>query len=203
MRREHEVEPEDVLFSRPLAAADVPPEGLDVEISATQAELAALAEANGLPAVMRLDARLLVTRAGRDGLDVRGELTADARQTCVVTLDDFDIHLAEPIHLRFAPGRDAAGARAAGAGRGQAVRPDAACGHHVGGEDDDPPDPLVGGAIDLGAIASEFFTLGLDPYPRKPGARFDEPARAGPGRETSPFARLRAALKTPSANDGG
>ena len=55
--------------------------------------------------------------------------------------------------------------------------------------DDDTPDPLVGGAIDLGAIASEFLTLGIDPYPRSPGASFSEPEPApeAPG----PFAVLR------------
>ena len=35
--------------------------------------------------------------------------------------------------------------------------------------------PLIGGAVDLGALAVEFLMLGLDPYPRKPGAVFEEP----------------------------
>ena len=30
---------------------------------------------------------------------------------------------------------------------------------------------LVGGTVDLGAIATEFLILGLDPYPRKTGRR--------------------------------
>jgi hypothetical protein len=64
---------------------------------------------------------------------------------------------------------------------------------------DEPPEPLIGGAIDLGAIAAEFLMLGIDPYPRKPGAEF-----AAPARETDserPFAAL-AALKKPSGGDG-
>ena len=32
----------------------------------------------------------------------------------------------------------------------------------------------VAAAIDLGAVAAEFFALGLDPYPRKPGEAFDD-----------------------------
>ena len=36
-------------------------------------------------------------------------------------------------------------------------------------EADDSPEPLVGGAVDLGAVATEFLVLGIDPYPRKPG----------------------------------
>ena len=36
-------------------------------------------------------------------------------------------------------------------------------------DDEDEPDPIIDGKIDLGALAAEFFALGLDPYPRKPG----------------------------------
>jgi len=54
---------------------------------------------------------------------------------------------------------------------------------------DDPPDPLIGGAVDLGSVVSEHLTLALDPYPRKPGAQFVEPA-AEDG-VVSPFAQLR------------
>ena len=36
----------------------------------------------------------------------------------------------------------------------------------------EPPDEIVNGQIDLGAITAEFLVLGLDPYPRKPGVDF-------------------------------
>ena len=48
-------------------------------------------------------------------------------------------------------------------------------------DEEDEPDPVVDGKIDLGALASEFFALGLDPYPRKPGAVFVEDANSEPG----------------------
>ena len=54
--------------------------------------------------------------------------------------------------------------------------------------EEDGPDPLIGGVVDLGALAGEFLTLALDPYPRKPGAAFEEPAPAVP--EESPFSAL-------------
>ena len=40
-------------------------------------------------------------------------------------------------------------------------------------EAEEPPDAIVDGKIDLGALAAEFLALGLDPYPRKPGASFE------------------------------
>jgi hypothetical protein len=34
------------------------------------------------------------------------------------------------------------------------------------------PELLFGDTVDLGALATEFLMLGIDPYPRKPGAVF-------------------------------
>ncbi|MGZ3360151.1 MAG: YceD family protein, partial [Xanthobacteraceae bacterium] len=53
---------------------------------------------------------------------------------------------------------------------------------------EDAPEPLVGGMIDLGAIATEFLILGLDPYPRKPDAVFEAPP--GGDEAAHPFAAL-------------
>ena len=54
--------------------------------------------------------------------------------------------------------------------------------------DEDEPDPVIDGKIDLGALAAEFFALGLDPYPRKPGAAFEQGAECAPA--DSPFSAL-------------
>ncbi len=51
---------------------------------------------------------------------------------------------------------------------------------------------LIGDAVDVGAVVSEFFTLALDPYPRKPGAEFVEPAPDAASEAASPFARLKS-----------
>jgi len=59
--------------------------------------------------------------------------------------------------------------------------------------DEEPAEPLIEGKVDLGAIATEFLLLGIDPYPRKAGAEFaavktaDDSAR--------PFAALEALKK--------
>ena len=59
----------------------------------------------------------------------------------------------------------------------------------------DNAEPLVDGLIDLGAIATEFLILGLDPYPRKVGAVFQPPQAATP--DEGPFAALAALKKAP------
>jgi hypothetical protein len=57
---------------------------------------------------------------------------------------------------------------------------------------EDAPEPLVGNAIDLGAIATEFLILGLDPYPRRPDVVFETPPAGD--EPAHPFAAL-AGLK--------
>ena len=60
-------------------------------------------------------------------------------------------------------------------------------------DDDEPPEPLVDGKLDLGAIATEFLLLGIDPYPRKAGVEF-APVIADDG-SAKPFAALEALKK--------
>ena len=61
-------------------------------------------------------------------------------------------------------------------------------------EVDDALETLVHGVADLGAVAAEFFLLGIDHYPRKPGAVFAPPVEDRAA--NSPFAVL-AKLKPP------
>jgi hypothetical protein len=56
------------------------------------------------------------------------------------------------------------------------------------------PEPLIGGVVDLGALATEFFILGVDPYPRSPGAIFEPPQNVKP--DEGPFAVLAQLTKT-------
>lgn len=171
-------------LSRPVTLAEVPPEGLEIEIVATEAERAALARLNDIPAVLSLTARLRVRRWRRDGLEATGALEARVRQTCVLSLEEFDSDLSEPIEVRFAPPAEAPRPRSR---RHEETEPHE---HELLGED--PPDPLVGGAADLGAVVAEFLTLALDPYPHKPGASFAEPSpEDAAAAKVSPFAQLR------------
>jgi hypothetical protein len=184
-----------VTFERPLRTAEVPPEGLEINLVANAAERDSLARLNALVAIPALAAQLRVRRWRGDGLEVEGEVRATVRQTCVLTLDEFDAEIVAPAYMRFAPPRDPAPTRRPRNTRTADVADDGAL---TVGLEDDPPDPLVGGGIDLGAIVSEFLTLALDPYPRKPGAQFTEPNPDDDGAEMSPFVVLRSKADKPS-----
>ncbi len=98
-------------------------------------------------------------------------------RTVVVSLDPIEKNLVEPIDLVFTPDQQP--------GLGD-IEDEAS----FSLSDAEPPEPLVGGAVDLGAIATEYFLLGIDPYPRKEGATFEAPA---PGDVVAnPFAALAA-----------
>ncbi len=177
------------IFSHPIHVADVPQGGLDVSIRADAAALRALAAADDLPNIASLEANFHVVPKGNDIFNVSGEVRARVTRICVVSLEPFDSDLVEPIDVDFAPAAEATAAPAAAASM-----------TFLGGEEAnpapgrDPPDPIIDGKIDLGALASEFLALGLDPYPRKEGVGFEPPGGrdgAHAGEADTPFSVLR------------
>jgi uncharacterized metal-binding protein YceD (DUF177 family) len=165
-------------FSRRVRVDALPAEGLTQTIEASSDERAALAALNLLPAIASLTASFTVRRSGRGGARVTGDVHAEVTQVCVVSLEPFAATIEEPVDVRFTPAEDARPLRRDGDDGDEMVE--------VGGED--PPDPIVDGKIDLGALAAEFLALGLDPYPRKPDVAFDPPEPEGG--QDSPFAAL-------------
>lgn len=174
-------------FWRCYVAESVRESGDHAEIEADASECAALAAELGLVAITRLKATFALQRRGRAGLRVTGRLDAMIAQTCVVSLEAFDSHIEESIESSFAPEPDA---RASENRLAQEARLAGADGL-VLSETPDPPDLIVNGLFDLGALAAEYLALALDPYPRKPGAVFAE-VIVGNDEETiiSPFAVL-------------
>ncbi len=164
-------------WSVPVAVDDIPDTGLHMAIeapAAVRAELAELADVRDLP---QLSAVFDLTRQGAE-VRVTGQVSARVGQTCVVTLEPIESAIEEAVDLAFAPAS------------GPQAEPKAA---RKRTRDDDPPEPLVGGSLDLGALATEFLILGIDPYPRKAGAEFAPPKLEDDGEH--PFAALQSLKK--------
>ena len=162
----------------PVAVADVPETGFRVALAADERTRDSVAKLADLRALPRFEATFELARHGLGGLHLLGALSATVGQTCVLTLDPIENEVEENIDLVFAP---APTSIAESSGSVEEVPIDG-------------PEPLTGGAIDLGAIATEFLILALDPYPRKPGAVFEPPDV--PDDSDHPFAAL-AVLKKP------
>ena len=143
-------------WSVPVAVDNIPETGLHIEAKApaeVRAQLIKLANLRDLP---HLSAVFDLTRRG-GGVHVAGQVKARVGQTCVVTLEPLENDLDEPINVLFAPRLEVA-AKDDGADR------------RAG--DEEPPEPLIEGKVDLGAVATEFLLLGIDRYRRKAGAEF-------------------------------
>jgi uncharacterized metal-binding protein YceD (DUF177 family) len=158
-------------WSVPVTVENIPDTGLHMEIEAPAAVRAAVAELAAVRDMAQLSAVFDLTRQGA-GAHVSGRVSALVGQTCVVTLEPIESKLDEAIDVSFGP-------------------PGAA----PGKDTDEPPEPLTNGRVDLGALATEFLILGIDPYPRKQGVQFAPPKVEEVGEH--PFAVL-APLKKSS-----
>lgn len=181
-------------FCRMFAADSVREGGDGVTLEANAAERDALARYLGLAAISGLTCDYTVSRRGRAQLEVSGDLRATVTQICVVSLEPFDTELREAVDGSFAPAPDA---REVERRLAQAAKLAGSEGLMLS-ETPDPPDLIVNGLFDLGALTAEFLALGLDPYPRKPGAEFVDPAAPDGGEDAGkPFAALGGFGKMP------
>jgi len=159
----------------PVAIDNIAPTGGHFDLAADSAVRAAVARIAGLRDLPRLEAKFDVTRHGADGLRVTGVVLATVGQSCVVMLEPLSHDVEEAVDLVFVP-------QAIPAPRDGDVKAEPRNAKW------DDPEPLIGGALDLGALATEFLLLGLDPYPRKPGVVFEAPQDRMP--DEGPFAAL-------------
>ena len=175
-------------FSRSVSVVSLPEEGTRVTVEAEAAERSLLAEAHGLVSLNSLRGRFDVKpqRVGR-GVLVTGDVTAAVVQTCTVSLESFESEIREGVDLLFLPPEGV---------EAWTKRRRAMSQEDLEQDDEDQPDTIVEGRIDLGRIAAEFLVLGIDPYPRKPGVEFAIVAPAD-DKDPSPFAVL-ARLKKES-----
>jgi uncharacterized metal-binding protein YceD (DUF177 family) len=156
-------------WSVPVAVAEIPDTGLHLEVEAPPPARAAVAELASVRDLPQLSAVFDLTRRGA-GVQVSGRVSALVGQTCVVSLEPIETRLEEAVEVTYAPAEVA---------------------EQTG--NDEPPEPLVGGNVDLGALATEFLLLAIDPYPRKQGVQFTPP-KAEEGGE-HPFAALETLKK--------
>jgi Large ribosomal RNA subunit accumulation protein YceD len=169
----------------PVALAQVPERGLHRELDADEAQRKAMAEIGGLREVVSAHASFDVTPKSGGRFHVAGNVRARIGQTCVVTLDLIETDIDEPIDLMFAPLE-------------QIPALSDLADEAAADDDVDPPEPIEGGVIDLGRLATDALFLGVDPYPRKPDAVFDHEITP-PDPEGHPFAALKALKAKPRA----
>lgn len=158
----------DLPFSQPVRLNEIGA-GLKRRLEPDAASRARIAKALDLASLDAFSAELEVAPA-RAGWRLSGRVTAEAEQTCGVTLEPLPVRIDETFAVDLV----------------EAAEPvDETIEVSL---DEDAPDLIEDSRIDLGQYAVEQLALSLDPFPRKPGAEFVQPEESG---EVSPFAVLK------------
>jgi uncharacterized metal-binding protein YceD (DUF177 family) len=172
-------------FSRIIRPDDAGP-SRQGRIEASAAERQRLAEIFRVEDIASLTFDYAIDALPSQRFRLTGEVQGELTQLCSVTLEPIAEHIREDVSLEYWPEHLLARAEAS------AVETEESIEH-------DPPEPLVGGKIDLGHLAAEIFAAAINPYPRKEGVSFDwkDEKAAAQAEAIRPFAAL-AKLKNKS-----
>lgn len=176
--------PQDPPITRKTRVSEIE-DNAEATVSATEAERAVIEDLLDLVALDSLGFEYRLQRGPGGKVHLSGRLTADAKQTCVVTLEPVPAVIDVPVEMDFWPERliEDLEKRAEDPSQSGLM---------------DWPEPIKDGTIDLGTVVYESFATALDPYPKKEGAsfRWSQNQSEAEDRESGPFAALKQ-LKEP------
>jgi len=168
---------EGLPLSRPYNLNRLGQAGDRVDVQINDQERGALAQFVGVPRIESFSGQVELKKTAPNRFQVDFGLAADICQSCVVTLAEVPAHIERRFRreLHFNPALH----RAAD----QADAGDIPL-------EDDVPEEIGSLHYDLAVPLIEEFVLGIDPYPRAPGAEFEAPNDGAKAPE-SPFAVLK------------
>ena len=158
----------DLPYSEPVRLHQVPG-GVKRTLEPDAAARARIVKALDLASLDAFTAEMELAPSST-GWRLSGRIRASLAQTCGITLEPLPLEIDAPFVLTLA----------------EAV--DEESDEIVITMDDESPDLIENGQIDLGQYAVEQLALRLDPFPRKAGAEFVQPPEPA---EISPFAVLK------------
>jgi len=156
---------------------EVPESGLSAERTAEPGERVAVARALDLIALTLLCAQYSITPNGRGRYRLKGSLTAEIEQACVITLESVASTITERFDVSFLPTADMP-ARESGV---------------LTMDEEFDPEPIREGRIAVGRVVFETLAAAIDPFPRQPGATLERHSTApqeSAGGMASPFSVL-------------
>lgn len=165
---------------------------LVLDLAPDEAARAALAKRFDLLSLEALEARIVLTReAGQMRVRVEGRFQASLLQACVVTLEPVEDKIEENFEAWFADPEQAVTLakakhdRLVKKGRSEVPLLD----------EQDDPEPIIDGKIDLGELVAQFLSLSINPFPHAPGVELpseeENPVRISAGETPNPFAALK------------
>lgn len=173
-------------FSRLIAVEGISPDKARKEsIEANADECKALAKRFDLRELCFLKGDITIRRIeGGDVVRLQGKFAAEVVQTCVVSLQDVHEDISGEFETFFAEKN----------GRREEDDLDFL------EDDDNAPEAVINGNIDLGELIAQYLSLELNPYPRAPGVSLAaQLAEVGVGTKSNPFAVLQGLKGKPQA----
>ena len=141
-------------FSNILLAEALGETAKFVRLEANAVERAALAGRFELVSIESLVGDLIIERIkGSELIRVRGRMSAEIQQFCVISGETVSGNLVESVDERFGPS-DETGIEI-----------------EIAFEEENTPEPIIDGRIDLAEIIAQYLGVAIDPYPRAPGAK--------------------------------
>jgi uncharacterized metal-binding protein YceD (DUF177 family) len=151
-------------FDLKLAAKDVTSSGITIDFDVDEGTRAALARRFGILELQHLRGTASVRPFRKHGLTLDCRFEAVLAQPCVVTLDPMVQKVDESFTRRWLP-EHLIELESSADGREILIE----------AEGEDAPEPMTGGAINIGEAVAEALALAIDPYPRKPGVAYNTP----------------------------
>ena len=170
---------------------DIDESGVKKEVTLPEECKAALCQRLNLHSIKSLKASLRFERhAVNKAIHVEGTITADVEQKCVVTMEPVSEQVSDTFEAWYSDkGQTVSFAKA----RRERMSAQEQEEQAVLGEEDDPEE-IVDGKVDIGELIVQYVSLALEPYPRIAGARgnFGDPLEDAPeDTYNNPFAALK------------
>ncbi len=161
----------------------LPKLGKHLKIQADKEQLERIAKASNVSSVGRFSADFNIARI-KGGVQVKGQLSAEITQPCVITLDPVHQRIDEDLERVFLPaptdlGKDAGVENAPGSEA------------YIDLAEEDIPDYFDGPIFDLAGYLLETFAMAIELYPHAPGAQMSKEQQGDDPAKLSPFAVLK------------
>jgi uncharacterized metal-binding protein YceD (DUF177 family) len=145
-------------FSHPIRVDKIGAKEVEVFINPTTIEAIALIQRLGIVGVRKLTGKVSLNRWRVEGVQAHIALKATVTQTCGITLEPIEEDIDERFDISFLP----EGVIATDVEMDDLVF-----------QEEDLPEPIVGGIIDLGELVTQLLAVSINPYPRKTGISAD------------------------------
>jgi hypothetical protein len=179
-------------WSYPILVEEIPSQGKDFKISPSDVEKKAIAKRLEIVSLEDITAKLSVSRENGHIIKVSGKFEANLTQNCVVTMEPLKQHVVDEFEAWYADHEQAIPFKR--------IQQEALAKREMIDlpilEENEDPEQIEDGKIDLGELVTQYLSLAVNPYPHKEGVNYEnkEIARKGPVKESlrpNPFAALK------------